>query len=78
MSEEDDLSFLEVLDIETLMPDQMDRRNAYWASKTPNERLREAMRLNIAKWGEEVFLKGMDKTKIRVIKMSEYRKAGSE
>lgn len=74
MSEEEDMSFLTVTDLETLTRDQMDRRNAYWASKTTSERLKEAMRLNIAKWGEEVFLKGIDRTAVKVIHMSKYDK----
>jgi hypothetical protein len=35
--------------------------------------LGEIMRLNIARWREEVFKKGMDKTKIRAIDLSKYR-----
>lgn len=69
---EDDMSFLEVTDLDTLSRDQMDRRNRYWASKTTEERFGEMMRLNIAKWGIEACQK-MDKTKIRVIDLSSYR-----
>ncbi|CAN5491630.1 hypothetical protein BH10ACI2_BH10ACI2_08760 [soil metagenome] len=66
MSEEA-LSFLEVTDLDTLTREQMDRRNAYWGSRTPNERLQEMMRLNRAKWGDEVFDRGVDKSKIEVV-----------
>jgi len=78
MSDEEDMSFLDVTDLETLTREEMDRRNAYWASRTCNERLREMMRLNIAKWGEEVFLKGLDRTKFKVIDLSKYRNTRPE
>ncbi|MEO6656006.1 MAG: hypothetical protein ABIO36_07965, partial [Pyrinomonadaceae bacterium] len=64
-------------DLETLTREQMDRRNAYWRSRTPNERLQEVMRLNIAKWGAEVFEKGVDRSKIELVSFSRYRGAGS-
>lgn len=70
MLEEEDMSFLKVTDLEILTRDQMDRRDAYWASRTHNERLREMMRLNIAKWGDEVFRKGIDRTKFEVVHLN--------
>ena len=57
---------LSVTDLSTLTRDQMDRRNEYWASKSPNERFGEMMRLNIARWDEKAFEK-MDKSKIEIV-----------
>ena len=59
-------NLLSVTDLSTLTTEQMDKRNAYWASRPMRERFREMMRLNIAKWGEKAFEK-MDKSKIEFI-----------
>ncbi len=71
---DEDLSFLETDDPESLPPDGRNKYLDYWFARTPEERLGEAMRLNIAKWGEEVFKKGMDKSHFEVINMSKYGK----
>ena len=67
MTDDEDMSFLEVTDLGTLSREQMDRRNAYWASRSTEECWGEMMRLNRAKWGDEVFDRGMDKSKIEVV-----------
>lgn len=53
--DEEDLSFLNVTDLDTLSKEEGYRRNEYWASKSVGERLAEMQRLNIAKWGEKAF-----------------------
>lgn len=65
---------LNVNDPEQLPPDERERYFAFWANRTPNERLSEAFRLNRAKWGDEVFDRGVDTTQIEIIPGSEYRK----
>ena len=70
---DEDLSFLKVTNLDDLTPEEHDRYQAYWFSRTTTERWREVMRLNIAKWGKEVFEKGMDKTHLEVISLSDYR-----
>lgn len=65
----DEHPFLHVTDPELLDREERDRYLYFWASRTPNERLEEVMRLNRAKWGDEVFDRGMDKSKIEVVDM---------
>ncbi|MFZ1701621.1 MAG: hypothetical protein WBO10_12905 [Pyrinomonadaceae bacterium] len=60
-------SFLETTNPDDLSPDDREKHIDYWFTKTPGERLKEVMRLNIAKWGEEVFERGMDKTRLEVV-----------
>lgn len=47
-----DISFLTVTDLETLSKEDADRRDAYWASRSVADRLKEIQRLRVAKWGE--------------------------
>lgn len=54
--------FHDVTDPDSLTPEEREEYFDYWASRTPNERLAHVMRLNRAKWGDEVFDRGMDKT----------------
>ncbi len=61
--------FLDVGDPESLSPVDRNRYLFYWASRTSGERMREVMRLNRAKWGDEVFDRGMDKSKLEVVDM---------
>lgn len=68
-----DHPFLHVTDPNELHPDERERYLDYWAKRTPNERLSEVYRLNRAKWGDEVFERGMDKTKFEVVRLSNYR-----
>lgn len=70
---DEDLDFLKVTNLDNLTPEEHDRYQAYWFSKTTNERWREVMRLNRAKWGDEVFDRGMDKTHFKIIDISKYR-----
>ena len=70
---DEDMRFLKVTNLDDLTPEEHDRYQVYWFSKTAAERLKEVMRLNIAKWGKEVFEKGMDKTHFEVISLSDYR-----
>jgi len=58
-----------VTDQDTLLPEEREKYFDFWASRTLNERLAEVYRLNRLKWGDEVFERGMDKTKIEVINM---------
>ena len=69
---DEDLSFLKVTNLDDLTPEENDKYQAYWFSKTITERLKEVMRLNYAKWGKEVFEKGIDKTHFEVISLSKY------
>jgi hypothetical protein len=66
--------FLRVSDPEQLLPDERELYLVFWASRTPNERLIEAFRLNRAKWGDEVFDRGVDKTRFEIIAGSDYRR----
>ena len=64
-------SFPDIDDLDNLKSDDRKLYLDYWASRTPNERLREVMRLNRCKWGDEVFDRGMDKTRIEVYHLGE-------
>lgn len=64
--------FAHVTDPELLPEEERRRYQDYWASRTPGERLGEMMRLNRLKWGDEVFERGMDKTRFEVIDLSQY------
>ena len=66
MADDEDLSFLNVTNLDDLTREEADRRSAYWASKTFEERLGEMQRLNFAKWGEKA-LGRMDKSFIAVV-----------
>jgi len=50
----EDSSFLETTNPETLPPDERHKYLDYWFNRTSQERLKEMMRLNIAKWGERL------------------------
>jgi len=67
--EDEDLSFLHVTDLDSLTAEEHKRRNAYWAKRTPRERLRELYRLQRAKWGDLV-----DQPLKRVITVIDRRK----
>ena len=56
-----------VTDQDYLVGDEREAYFAYWASRTMGERLSEITRLNRLKWGDEVFDRGMDKSKIEVV-----------
>jgi hypothetical protein len=62
----EDNPFAHVTDPEKLSADLREEYYRFWASRTPNERLAEAYRLNRCKWGDEVFERGIDKSKIEV------------
>ena len=66
----EDNPFAHVTDPEELSAEERDEYQRFWASRTPNERLAEVYRLNRCKWGDEVFERGMDKSKIEVIDMT--------
>jgi len=70
----DENPFLHVSDPDELSPEERDEYLWYWAKRTPIERWNEINRLNRAKWGDEVFDRGMDKTNFEVIDVSKYRK----
>ena len=63
----EDNPFSYVADPDTLAPEERERYLDFWASRTPGERLSEVYRLNRLKWGDEVFDRGMDKSRIEVI-----------
>lgn len=73
MTDDVDMSFLHVTDLSTLTREETDRRNAYWLSRPPEERWNEIARLNRAKWGDEIYDRGLDKTHFEVIDISKYR-----
>jgi len=58
--------FSYVADQGDLVGEERDAYFAYWASRTSGERLAEIYRLNRLKYGDEVFERGMDKSKIEV------------
>ncbi|MFN0278033.1 MAG: hypothetical protein ACKVRN_05450 [Pyrinomonadaceae bacterium] len=64
-----DSPFAYVTDQDALSPDEREAYFDFWASRTMSERLREVFRLNKLKWGEEVFKRGIDKTKLKVVNM---------
>lgn len=61
--------FAYVTDQDDLVGEDRDAYFAYWASRTSGERFSEIYRLNRLKWGDEVFDRGMDKSKIEVVDM---------
>lgn len=61
--------FSYVIDQDALSPEEREEYLKFWASRTPNERLAEVFRLNRIKWGDEVFDRGMDKSKLEVVDM---------
>lgn len=65
----DENPFLHVADPDLLSSEERERYLIFWGRRTPNERLQEVMRLNRAKWGNEVFDRGMDKSKIEIVDM---------
>jgi len=70
--QQDDLSFLNTDDPDSLSPENRERYIDYWFSRTPEERLKEVWRLNVAKYGIKPGDR-MDKTKFEVINRSKYR-----
>ena len=66
MSEDQDLSFLNVADPDLLSKEDREKYNDYWWSKTPGERLGEMFRIQSAKWGD-----AMDKPMERVIEIAD-------
>ncbi len=62
--------FMHVSDPDALPQEERERYLDYWARRTPSERLSEIYRLNLIKWGDEVFENGMDKSKIEVVDMA--------
>ena len=61
--------FAHVTDPDSLSPEEREAYWSFWGQRTPEERLSEVNRLNRAKWGDEVFDRGMDKTKMEVVNM---------
>jgi len=61
--------FAYVTDQDALSPDEREAYFRFWAGRTPSERLAEVNRLNRCKWGDDVFERGMDKSKIEVVDM---------
>lgn len=61
--------FSYVTDQDALSPEEREAYLRFWASRSPSERLTEMYRLNRLKWGDEVFDRGMDKSKIEVVDM---------
>ena len=61
--------FSYVMDQAKLIGEERDQYFAYWASRSTGERLSENHRLNRIKYGDEVFDRGMDKSKIEVVDM---------
>lgn len=58
-----------VTDPDALSTEERDAYLQFWASRTPGERLAEVNRLNRCKWGDEVFDRGMDKSRVEVFDM---------
>jgi len=65
----DENPFAHVTDPDLLSFEERDAYLSFWARRTPGERLSEVNRLNRAKWGDEVFDRGMDKTRMEVVDM---------
>ena len=65
----EDNPFSYVTDQDALSGEEREAYFDFWASRTPSERFAEIYRLNRLKWGDEVFERGMDKSKIEVIDM---------
>jgi len=65
----DDNPFSYVTDQDALFGEEREAYFDFWASRTPIERFAEIYRLNRLKWGDGVFERGMDKSKIEVIDM---------
>jgi hypothetical protein len=65
----EDNPFAYVTDPELLSRRERDEYNRFWASRTTGERFGEINRLNRLKWGDEVFDRGMDKSKLEVVNM---------
>lgn len=65
----EDNPFTYVIDQDALSGVEREAYLDFWASRTPGERWGENYRLNRLKWGDEVFARGMDKSKIEVIDM---------
>jgi hypothetical protein len=61
--------FAHVTNPDSLSPEERDAYFWFWAKRTPEERISEVNRLNRAKWGDEVFDRGIDKTRIEVVNM---------
>ena len=59
--------FSYVTNQDALSPEEREEYFKFWASRTPNERLAEVYRLNRCKWGDEVFERGMDKSRIEIV-----------
>ncbi len=65
MAEENPFDY--VTDQDDLVGEERDAYFAYWAGRSPNERLSENHRLNRIKYGDAVFERGMDKSKVELI-----------
>lgn len=65
-----DNPFAYVTDQDALSPAEREAYFDFWASRTPSERLCEVFRLDKLKRGEEVFKRGIDKTKLEVVNMA--------
>jgi hypothetical protein len=61
--------FFYVTDLDALKAEERAAYDEFWAGRTAGERLAEIFRLNRAKWGDDVFDRGVDKSKIEVIDM---------
>lgn len=55
--------------LEALSPEEHERYVDFWARHTVGERFAEVHRLNRLKWGDDVFERRMDKSKIEVVNM---------
>ncbi len=63
----DENPFSYVTDQDELVGDEREAYFSYWAGRSPSERWSEIYRLNRLKYGDAVFERGMDKSKIQVI-----------
>ena len=70
--------FIHVIDPDDISAEERERYFRFWADRTSDERLAELMRRNRLKWGDEAFDRGMDKTRIEVIDISDWRSRDNE
>ncbi len=73
MSTNDDVSFLHCDNPDGLSSKDREKYLCYWASRTPQERLRESWRITCLKYGISPDTR-MDKTRFEVIDLSKYEK----
>lgn len=63
----EDHPFTHVTDPELLSPQEKQRYQEFFLKLDFGERFGEIMRLNRAKWGDEVFDRGIDKTRLELV-----------